>query len=337
MIFRGSQVRMIVAFFIALTLVGAVGYRWIEGWNWADSFYMTVITITAVGYHEVHPLSQAGRYWTTFVLAGGLTGLAAWFALITAAMVRMDLGNQYRRRKTRKEISRMRDHVIVCGGGRMGVQVVHELQDARQPFVLIDRDGEAIRALRRVLPDLRTLEDDATRDRVLEEAGIKRAKGLVTCLSGDTDNLYVCLSARHLNPDLVIVARAEGERAIDKMRRAGANHVVSPNVAGAVWVASVLVRPAVASFLDVTAPGSHLSRHLDHATVGNGSQVAGSTLAKARILDVTGLLVVAVRKLGTPPEAVLLNPPGDTVLEPGDDVIVLGDDEQVAKLREYVG
>ena len=337
MIFRSSQVRMIVSLFIALTLVGAAGYHWIEGRNWADSFYMTVTTITTVGYHEVHPLSQAGRYWTTFVLAGGLTGLAAWFALITAAMVRMDLGNQYRRRKTLKEVSRMRDHVIVCGGGRMGVQVVHELRDARQPFVLVERDAEAIRSLRRVSPDIRVIEDDATKDRVLEEAGIKRARGLVTCLSADADNLYVCLSARHLNPDLVIVARAEGERPIDKMRRAGANHVVSPNVAGAVWVASVLVRPAVASFLDVTAPGSHLSRHLDHATVGAGSQVAGSTLAKARILDATGLLVVAVRKRGTPPEEVLLNPPGDTVLEPGDDVIVLGDEEQVGKLREYVG
>ena len=337
MIFRGSQVRMIVAFFIALTLVGAVGYHWIEGWNWADSFYMTVITITAVGYHEVHPLTQAGRYWTTFVLAGGLTGLAAWFALITAAMVRMDLGNQYRRRKTRKEISRMRDHVIVCGGGRMGVQVVQELQDAGQPFVLVERDGEVIRALRRALPDVRVLEDDATRDRALEEAGIKRAKGLVSCLSADADNLYVCLSARHLNADLVLITRAEGEHAIDKMRRAGATHVVSPNVAGAVWVASVLVRPAVASFLDVTAPGSHLSRHLDHATVDAGSRVAGTTLAGARILDATGLLVVAIRKHGTPPEEVLLNPPGDTVLEAGDDVIVLGDEEQVAKLREYVG
>lgn len=337
MMFRGSQVLMVGAYLVALVIAGTIGYHWIEGWNWADCIYMTVITITAVGYHEVYPLSQEGRYWTMFLLAGGLTGLGMWFALVTASLVRMDLGNQYRQKRTMKRLARMKDHVIVCGGGRMGSQVMHELRDSNQEFVLVERDEKAIRALRRVSPDVLVIEDDATRDRVLGEAGIARAMGLVTCLSADTDNLYVCLSARHLNPDLVIIARAEGEPAIDKMRRAGANHVVSPNVAGAVWVASVLVRPAVASFLDVTAPGSHLSRHLDHATVAAGSRVAGSTLSQARILDATGLLVVAIRKQDSTHDDVLLNPPGDTILEAGDNVIVLGDEEQVGRLREYVG
>ena len=336
MIFRGSQVTVIVAFFFALIAVGTVGYAWIEGWGWADSFYMTIITITAVGYHEVHPLTQTGRYWTVFMLVGGLTGLAAWFALITAALVRMDLRNTYQKRKTMKRLSRMKDHVIVCGGGRMGLQVVHELEQAGQQFVVIERDPEARQALRRVSPDVLTVSDDATTDRGLGAAGVERARGLVTCLSADTDNLFVCLSARHLNPDLVVIARAEGRTATAKMYRAGADHVVSPNATGAVWVASILVRPSIASMLDVTAPGRHLARRVDHATIGADSALAGKTLAEAGIQDETGLLVIGIRKEDSSHDDVRFNPRADTRLGVGDDVIVLGDDEQIRMLRSYV-
>ena len=249
----------------------------------------------------------------------------------------------------------MKDHVIVCGGGRMGLQVVHELEQAGQQFVVIERDEEARQALRRVSADILTVSDDATRDRVLREAGVERARGLVTCLSTDTDNLFVCLSARHLNPDLVVITRAEGPTATAKMYRAGADHVVSPNATGAVWVASILVRPSIASMLDVTAPGRHLARRVDHATIGAGSALAGKTLAEARarvreqaaqlrgrggvrtgIQDETGLLVIGIRKEDSSHDDVRFNPRADTRLGAGDDVIVLGDDEQIRKLRSYV-
>ena len=336
MIFRRSEVLFVVLFFVVLIAGGAVGYRWIEGWTWDDALYMTVITITAVGYHEVHALSNTGRYWTTFMLAGGITGLGMWFALVTASIVRMDLGNNYTRRKTMKRLKRIRDHIIVCGGGRMGLQVVHELENAGQDFVVIDRGEEAAEALRRISPDVLIVPDDATRDRVLRTAGVERAKGLVTCLSADADNLYVCLSAHHLNPELVIVARAEGKAATAKMYRAGANHVVSPNVTGAVWVASVLVRPSVASILDVTAPGRHLSRRVDHATIGPDSALIGKSLGEAGIQDETGLLVIAIRKQDSTADDVRFNPDAATELGAGDDVIVLGDDEQIRHLRSFV-
>ena len=336
MIFRRSEVLFVVLFFVALIAGGAVGYRWIEGWTWDDALYMTVITITAVGFHEVHALSNEGRYWTTFMLAGGITGLGMWFALVTASIVRMDLGNNYTRRKTMKRLKRIRDHIIVCGGGRMGLQVVHELENAGQDFVVIDWDEEAAEALRRISPDVLIVPDDATRDRVLRTAGVERAKGLVTCLSADADNLYVCLSAHHLNPELVIVARAEGKPATAKMYRAGANHVVSPNVTGAVWVASVLVRPSVASILDVTAPGQHLSRRVDHATIGTDSALVGKTLGEAGIQNETGLLVIAIRKHHSTADDVRFNPDAATELGAGDDVIVLGNDEQIRHLRSFV-
>lgn len=336
MFFRRSEVLFVVTFFVVLIAAGAVGYRWIEGWTWDDALYMTVITITAVGFHEVHALSNDGRWLTTLLLIGGITGLGMWFALVTASMVRMDLGNNYSRRKTMKRLKRMKDHIIVCGAGRMGLQVVHELNEADQPFVVIERSEEAAEAVRRISPEAVIVSDDATRDGVLKHAGIDQAKGLVTCLSADTDNLFVCLSARHLSPDLTVITRAEGEAAIAKMQRAGATHVVSPHVTAAVWVASVLVRPSVASILDVTAPGRHLSRRVDHATIGADSSLVGRTLGEAGIQAETGLLVIAIHKHASIPEDVQFNPDAATVLGAGDDVIVLGDDDQIRHLRSYV-
>ena len=337
MIFRGSQVALVVAFVVLLVVVGTIGYAWIEGWNWADSFYMTIITITAVGYHEVHPLSETGRIFTVGILAGGLTALGAWFALITASLVRMDLRNTYRRRRSMRKAGRMKDHVIICGGGNMGQQIMRELGGANTPCVVIERDEDAMESLREIYPDVSIVEDDATRDRVLREAGIEQAMGLVACLSSDTDNLFVCLSARDLSDSLVIVARAEGKSTTAKMYRAGADHVVSPNKTGAVWVASVLVRPSVASFMDLGEKGRHLSRHIEQATVGADSSVVGQTLGEARILDQTGLLVIAIHKHGQPYEAATFNPDSSILLEAGDDLIVLGDDKQVERLRAFVG
>lgn len=335
--FRGSQVALVVAFVGFLIVVGTVGYAWIEGWNWADSFYMTIITITAVGYHEVHPLSETGRIFTVFILVGGLTALGAWFALITASLVRMDLRNTYRRRRTMRKAARMKDHVIICGGGNMGQQIMRELDGAGKPCVVVESDPDAIGSLREISPDAVIISEDATRDRVLDEAGIERAGGLVACLSADTDNLFVCLSARALNSDLDIVARAEGRSTTAKMYRAGANHVVSPNQTGAVWVASLLVRPSVASLMDLSEKGRHLSRHIDQATVGPNSKVVGRTLGEARVLDRTGLLVIAIHKHGQPYEEATFNPDSSVRLEAGDDLIVLGDDAQMQRLRAYVG
>ena len=336
MIFRGSQVLMVLAFFVALILVGTIGYELIEGWNWADAFYMTIITITAVGYHEVHPLTETGRYWTVFMLIGGITGLGMWFALVTASMLRMDLRNTYKRRKIMKRLGRMKDHVIVCGGGSMGRQLMQELEGAKKQCVIVERYPEVVEALQKINPDVLVIEDNATEDRVLTEAGIDRAMGLVTCLSGDTDNLFVCLSARHLNPKLVIIGRAEGDDSTAKMYRAGADHVVSPNMTGALWVASLLVRPSAASFLDVTSSGLGLSRHINQVTIDAASGMAGLTLSDARIHKETGLLVIAIRKGGHAPDETIFNPNAATRLEAGDDLIVLGNDEQIRQLRAHI-
>ncbi len=327
----------ILAFFVLLTAVGTVGYMAIEGWSFPDAIYMTAITLTSVGYEEVHPLSPAGQNFTMGLLAGGITGVGIWFALLTALIVEFDLGDVMRKWRHSREIDKLKDHVIICGAGRTGRQVVEELVVAGQPFIVIERDQQNVTSLYDLLPDLQVIHGDATLDHNLEAAGVRQAKSLVSALSADADNLFVCLSARHLNPDLLIVARAHEEQSMDKMFRAGADRVVSPNVSSAIQMASFIVRPSVMSLLDVTTHSAELSLRLEQATIPRGSSLAGRTLSDAAIPQRTGLIVIAVEKEVDGNRQFLFNPPATTTLDAGDEMIVLGEPDQIETLRTYVG
>ena len=326
---------LVVAYFAVWTTAGALGYMAVEGWGLGDSFYMTIITLTAVGYQEVQPLTSGGRALTSILLFGGISGMGLWFAIVTAFVVRMDLRDAIRRRRMTNILEGMKGHVIVCGGGRTGRQVLAELSEAREPFVVIEMDEDRIEQLQDEYPDTPLLHGDATQDQVLKKAGIERAAGLLTCLAEDTDNLFVCLSARALCPGLTVVARAYDEEAMGKMYKAGADHVISPNVTGAIQMASVLVRPSVVSFLDVATRAPHLALRLEQAAVSESSPVAGRTLSEVQIPQHTGLIVIAVRK-GDDHDGLVFNPMGSTLLEPGNEVIVLGTAEQVESLKAFV-
>jgi voltage-gated potassium channel len=321
----------------ALTVIGTVGYRVIEEWSLLDALYMTAITLTSVGYEEVHPLSEVGQIFTMFLLVGGITGIGIWFALITAFIVEIDLTDLLRRRRNERELVRMNDHVVVCGAGRTGRQVIEELVATGQPFVVIERDRRIVEELYEVLPEGLVITGDATLDHNLEEARVETARALVASLSADADNLFVCLSARHLSPDLMIVARAHEEQAMDKMLRAGADRVVSPNVSSAVQMASFIVRPSVMSLLDVMTHSGDLSLRLEQAEIPSTSTLAGQTLLDAAIPQRTGLIVIAVEKDTDGERRFLFNPVASTRLDAGDELIVLGEPEQVDTLRRYVG
>ncbi len=327
-------------FFTSILLIGTFGYVWIERWSWGDAAYMTVITLTAVGYDEIHPLSTQGRAFTSLILLGGITGLGLWFAFLTSFIVELDLANTFRRRKTQKQVKKMKNHVIVCGAGRTGSQVVEELLMAGESFVVIERDPEKAKQLQDLLPDVALIEGDATVDHFLEEAGIQRARGLIACLSADTDNLFVCLSARDQKSDLEIVARAYEEETVPKLYRAGANHVVSPNASGAIRMASFMLRPVVVSFLDVATRSQDLTLRMEQETVSESSPLAGKPLSDIKLPQYTGLIVIGIRKKN-PPEAeeeftYVFNPQAETRLDPGDIMIVLGKPEQIDKLRKFV-
>jgi len=327
-------------FFSSIVLIGTFGFVLIEGWSWGDAAYMTVITLTAVGYDEVHPLSTPGRAFTSLILFGGITGLGLWFAFLTSFIVELDLADVFRRRRIQKQVKKMKNHVIVCGAGRTGSQVVEELLMAGETFVVIERDPEKNKQIQDLLPDIMVIEGDATVDHFLEEAGIDQARGLIACLSADTDNLFVCLSARDLRSDLEIVARAYEEETVPKLYRAGADHVVSPNASGAIRMASYMLRPVVVSFLDVATRSPDLTLRMEQEPVSESSPHLGKTLAEIKLPQYTGLIVIGLRKKNLPNAeekfTYVFNPQADTQVDEGDILIVLGKPDQIDKLRKFL-
>lgn len=319
---------------LGLIVAGTTGYVLIQDASLGDAVYMTVITLTAVGYQEVFDLTAAGRTFTMGLLLAGITWMGVWFALITSLIVELDLKDVFRRRGIMKHIEELEGHVILCGAGRTGRQVAQELAEADAPFVVVEREPSRIDDLREYLPTALVVEGDATHDNVLKEAGIERAHGLVTCLSADSDNLFVCLSARDLAPEVTIVARAYEEETMAKLYRAGATHVVSPNVSGAQRMASMLLRPTVVSFLDIATRSSDMSLRVEQAPIAGDSELAGKTLQEARIPQHTGLIVIALKKESEGGRFVF-NPVASTRMEVGDEIIALGTAEQIERLRDY--
>jgi voltage-gated potassium channel len=329
-----SRFGAVAAYFGTVFVIGAVGYHAIEGWRWFDAFYMAVTTVSSVGFMEVHPLTPAGRTFTMVLIGLGVTGLGFWWALTTALIVELDLGGALRRQRKMKEIQQLNDHYIVCGAGRVGRMVIRELRQAGLPLLVIERDSERATRLEDDDPEMLVLVADATKESVLAEAGVPTARGLAACLADDGDNLLVCLAARDLNPGLSTVARASEEESASRLRKAGADHVISPTVTGGIRMASQLLRPHVVGFLDSAVLGPGLDLRLEEAEIPTGSHLGGRTLADARIPKETGLVVIALQRGGVP-ERPIYNPGPETTLEEGDVMIVLGQAGQVRRLREY--
>jgi voltage-gated potassium channel len=313
-----------------------LGYTIIEGWRWVDALYMSVTTVTSVGFMELYPLSRAGRTFTMVLIFLGITGLGIWWALTTALIVELDLGGVLRRRRVMRSIEGLSDHHIVCGVGRMGRVVAAEMLHAKHPFVVIEQDPARIAMVRDSQPDLLVVEGDATLESTLKSAGISQARGLAACLADDADNILVCMTARHLNPELTMVARAYSEESLEKLRRVGAVRVISPNVTGGVRMAFSLLRPRVVDFLECAISSAGIELRLEQAAIPRDSHFAGQSLAELRIPQRTGLIVLSLQRArGKGPP--IYNPGPETRLEAGDVMIVMGSTEQIQQLREYAG
>lgn len=322
------------AYFAVLFAFSTVGYRAIEGWTWFESFYMAVTTVTSVGFMEVHPLSPTARGFTTLVIVLGVTGLGIWWALITALIVELDLGGVLRRRRKMKQLEELTDHYVICGVGRVGRMVLREMRRAKMPVVVIEIEPDRAQALEEQYPDLLVLRADATHERVLQEAKVGEARGLAACLADDGGNLLVCLTARDLNPKLATVARAYNEESMTRLKRAGADHVISPTLTGGIRMASTLLRPHVVSFLDSAIVGPEMDLRLEEATIPEGSPLVGRSLGDAAIPQRTGLVIIALQVEGSE-GGQIYNPGPETRLSAGDVMIVLGQEEQLKRLRDY--
>jgi voltage-gated potassium channel len=326
-------VRVWLAFVIPALLltVGTVGYRWIEGehWSYFDGFYMTAITLTTIGYGETHPLSNAGRLFTVVLAYGGIFTLAYFASELVRSVVTGELRQIIGRQWVDDQLASLSGHLIVCGYGRMGKIVCAELERQKRRFVLVERTGEALKEA--TYQSGLILTGDATNDELLRKAGVERAKALITVVGSDADNLYITLSARLLNPKLLIVARAEEEDAESKLRKVGANKVISPYLAGGHRAVQAVLRPAVLHFMEMATRPEFLDLQIEEVKVAAGSPLAGRSLAQAHIHRDLGVVVVGIAR---PTGELLYNPPPDTVVEADAVLIALGQRRQLERLEK---
>ena len=299
-----------------------------------ECFFMTVITLATVGYREVIPLDMYGQLFASMLIIFGMGTLIYFGSTLIAFWVELDLRHARREKKMKKRIDDLKDHIIVCGTGTTGGRVVDEMIDTKTPFVMVDVDEEKLLALHEKnmekAPDLCFIHGDATEDKVLAAAGIDRAAGLVAILRNDKDNLYLILSARQINPDLRIVARATEEDAPAKMLRAGANKVIAPNILGGMRMASEIIRPDVVEFLDIMLRDKKQNTRIEQVALPPGSPLAGKKLSDTNIRKATDVLVIAMRT----DDDFVYNPGPDTIITESAVLVVLGSVGSVIKLRD---
>ncbi len=321
-----SHVRRWLLIVVGAAVVGSLGYVVLEGASLGDAVYMTVITLTTVGFREVIPLDDVGRAWT-MVLAISAVGIIFGTIGIVAEAVLADVASGRReRRRMVDAVAALHGHFILCGYGRVGTTVARELAQAGIPFVVIDVNPASLEAARGA--GYQVVEGDATSDAVLRQAGVDRARGLVTTVDSDANNVYITLSARAINQDLLIVARANEEGAEAKLLQAGATRAVSPYTRAGRQIAELAIRPRVADFIDLALSHGELAFSIEELEVAVDGGLAGRTVQS---LVEEGLHTLAIVRGPGQYEA---NPPGDRVLEAGDGLIVSGTSEALRRLRD---
>jgi len=308
-----------VALFVAVCAAGTLGYVLVEGWHPWDAFYMTVTTITTVGFKEVYPLSRAGEILTVCVILAGVGTAFYTFTLLATVVVEGGLHARFERRRRTRMLDELRDHFIVCGYGRIGAIIVDELRRQHVPFVVIERDRDRVQAVMEA--GGLAVEADASSEEVLRRLGIERARGFIAAVGTDAENVYAVLTARVLRPDLYIIGRAETEDAERKLLRAGANRVVSPYRIGARELAQTALRPAVVDFFQLATRSGNLELAIEQVDISAGSPLAGRSIIEANVRQRYGLIVVGIQRKAGRME---FNPPADAVMQAGDQLVVLG-------------
>jgi voltage-gated potassium channel len=321
------RIRYALMALVAALIFGTVGFHLIERWSLADSFYVTVQTLTTVGYGDQTPHSRGGRSFAILVMLIGAGGVALAISTIVQSIVQSELIETFGQRRQSRKVSKMRDHYIVCGSGRVGSHLVKDLQRSNHPFVVLDRDAQ--RAAEFSRHGVNVLVRDATLEETLREVGVEKARGLAACLPDDADNVYVVLTARDLNPDLHIVARAAEEQAHAKLIRAGANHVIAPTLIGGHRMAVALTKPAVGEFID-SLTGPELELSFEQVEVSASSSLAGRELRGTPIRTKHNVIMVSIRRHNG---ETIFNPPDDIRIEAGDILIAIGRAESLLTLH----
>ena len=323
---------LLIILAIGCTLViGTVGFTLIDHYPPFDAFYMTLTTMTTVGYAELHPLSRAGRIFNSFLIMFGVTTIFIAIGAMTQSIIEVEFGDLIGKRRTKRMIDKLKDHYIICGYGRVGRGAAGELRHSGASFVVVDINPERVE--RAILDGMLAVSADSTRDETLHQVGIERARGLVAALATDADNLFVLLSAKSINPRIYVAARAAEEGADAKMRRAGADAVFAPYSITGHRLAQSLLRPHVVQFLDFTTNDIDKDIALEQVPVAESSQMNARTLKEMQIGRDLGVIVLAIRHRDG---QMVFNPPADTAIRGGDFLIVMGREKNLRTLEELL-
>lgn len=331
----GGRWTKFALYFSALITIASLGFYTIGmndpnyDWSFIDSIYMTIITLSTVGFSETHPLSESGKLWAIVVIIFGASGFAVLISEFGNEIMEL---NRYRRRKMSKKVSKMKNHYIICGYGRMGAVIASEFKKKRIPLVIVELNEEKIETIED--KGFNFVHDDATLDDTLIHAGIENAKGTVVVLDNDQDNLFVTMSARNLNADAYIISRCAKHDTGKKLKRAGANKVVNPYITGGHRMAELLTSPFVEDTVSLeTQDDDSIDLSIEEFAVEHLQSVVGKSIAESRIREDHGLLIVGIVKKNGETE---INPGSDSILSSEQKIMVIGSNENLTKLNEIM-
>jgi len=327
--------RLHIAFVILLLtlIVGATGYSYLEGFDFFKALYLTVVTISTVGYGDVYARSTGGMIFTVCLIITGVGTMFYTVGLFAETLVEGRLRDIVGKGRMKRIVDSMNNHYIICGCGRIGMLICRELAAEKVPFVVVEKNQEVIDNIEE--EGFIHYHGDSTEDRTLLAVGIKRAKGIVCVLPTDAQNLYVILTAKELNPRIWVLARSEEEASERRLLRAGADRVISPYTLGGNRMAMAILRPAMLDFIEITTRRQSLELRMDELAIGDRSLLIGKTLEESGIRQRYGLIIVAVKKDSG---KMIFNPAAGYTIESGDKLIALGEEDNVSRLsKECLG
>lgn len=324
-----NKLRLALAVLLTVLVAGTLGFYFIEGWSLLDSFYTAVTTMTTVGYGDFAPRSVAGKIFTVAVIIFGVGMMLYAFSLMAELFIESRLLRILGRGKLQKTIDKMNNHYIICGCGRIGFLICRELAGEKTPFVVVDNNPEVIQKIQD--EGFVYCKGDATQDKILIDAGIKRAKGIVCVLPTDAENLYVILTAKELNNEIYILSRSEEEESEHRLVRAGADRVMSPYTLGGSRMAMAILRPAMLDFIEITTRRQSLELRMEEIEVCDGSLLIGKSLEDSEIRQRYGLIIVAVKKDSG---KMIFNPLANYTIANGDRLIAMGEDKNVKQFTD---
>ena len=326
-----GKLRIALIMLAGIIAMGTCGYYFFENMPIFDAFYMTVITISTVGFSEIRPLSMLGRSITVIIIILGISVGTYTAGIIVQWLVGGELQKIFGRRKLQKQIANLKNHFIICGFGRIGHIVCQELYEEKIDFVVIEQDPAALADMQ--AEKYLFLEMDATTEEALMAAGIMMAKGLVTAVNSDANNVFITLTAKGLRPDIFVLARSSEEKNEGKLIKAGATRVVSPYMIGARRMAHVLKRPTVVDFIDIATMGNQLGLIMEEAKIDTNSRFIGKNLIDSRIRQDYGVIIVAIKKLSG---KMIFNPKPSEILDSGDVIVVIGQKDDLKRMNTII-